>query len=158
MADCRRLFWLLAGLVLGVVGAFLYFGATKPAQAATADRYEDFILATGRVSFFPGFDLDGVWLLDYRTGKLLATVVDRLNGKIANWAEVDLVTEFGIQPKQNVHFMMSTGNISQGQAALYLAETNTGRFGVYTMGPRPDGRGGVAIRRHDLVLFRQADK
>jgi hypothetical protein len=49
---------------------------------------------------------------------------------------------------------MTTGQISQGQAALYLAETVSGKFGVYTMGPRPDGRSGVAIRRHDLVLFR----
>jgi hypothetical protein len=51
---------------------------------------------------------------------------------------------------------MTTGNIARGQAALYVAETSTSKFGVYTMGPRPDGKPGIAIRRHDLVLFRQA--
>jgi len=64
------------------------------------------------------------------------------------------VQEFNIPPKQNVHFMMTTGTITQGQAALYIAETTTGRFGVYTMGPRPDGRPGLVIRRHDLTVFR----
>jgi hypothetical protein len=86
----------------------------------------------------------------------LGTVIDRNNGKIVGWAEVDLVTEFGIAPKQNVHFLMTTGNIAQGQAALYVAETTTGKFGVYTMGPRPDNQNGVSIRRHDMVMFRQA--
>jgi len=99
---------------------------------------------------------DGVWLLDYRTGKLLGTVIDRAQGKIVGWAETDLVNEFGIPPRQNVHFLMTTGNIAQGQAALYVAETTTGKFGVYTMGPRVDGLPGVSIRRHDLVPFRQA--
>ena len=70
-------------------------------------------------------------------------------------SDLDLVSEFSIQPKQNVHFMMTTGTITAGQAALYVAETTTGKFGIYTMGPRPDGKAGVAIRRHDLVLFRQ---
>src|SRR5262249_20322691 len=106
----------------------------------------------------PRAPTDGVWLLDYRSGKLLGTVIDRGLGKIVGFAEVDLLTEFGIAPKQNVHFMMTTGNISQGQAALYVAETTTGKFGVYTMAPRRDGQAGVEIRRHDLVPFRQAKK
>ena len=49
----------------------------------------------------------------------------------------------------------TTGSIAQGQAALYLAETVSGKFGVYTMGSRPDNLPGVAIRRHDLTTFRQ---
>ena len=42
------------------------------------------------------------------------------------------------------------------QSALYVAETTSGKFGVYTMAPRGEGQGGVLIKRHDLVLFRQA--
>ena len=45
--------------------------------------------------------------------------------------------------------------ISSSQAALYVAETTSGKFGVYTMAPRPDNQPGIVIRRHDLVLFRQ---
>jgi hypothetical protein len=97
-------------------------------------------------------------LLDYRTGKLLGTLIDRNTGKILGFAEGDLVKEFGIPPRQNVHFLMATGQISQGQAALYVAETTTGKFGVYTLQPRTDGQLGVPfqIHRHDLVPFRQA--
>ena len=94
-------------------------------------------------------------MLDYRAGKLLGTVIDRTQGKIVGWAEVDLVTEFGLPPRKDVHFVMTTGMIARGQAALYVAETTSGKFGVYTMGLRPDGQPGVMIKRLDLVLFRQ---
>jgi hypothetical protein len=156
MKDVTRLVWLATGIVLGVVGAWLLLAPPRPVFAAGNDRFEDFILCTGPVAINANVPTDGVWLLDYRTGKLLATLIDRAFGKIGGWAEVDLVSEFGIQPKQQVHFLMTTGSITNGQAALYIAETTTGRFGVYTMGPRPDGRPGVAVRRHDLTIFRQA--
>ena len=41
----------------------------------------------------------------------------------------------------------------RSQSALYLAETSTGLFGVYTMGPGQNGNG-VVIRRHDITKFR----
>jgi len=143
-------------MLLGAIGVWWLNGSARPVLAATLDRHDDFIMCTGPVSLFPGVPLEGVWLLDYKTGKLLGTAIDRLHAKIISWAEVDLVNEFGIQPKQNVHFMMNTGNFSPGQAALYLAEVTTGKMAVYSMGPRPDGRAGVSIRRHDMVMFRQA--
>jgi hypothetical protein len=155
MKDTARLLWLVVGMLLGAVGVGLYLNSARTVQAAN-DRFDDFILCTGAVAVNPRAPTDGVWLLDYRSGKLLGTVIDRNLGKIIGWAELDLVSEFGIAPRQNVHFMMTTGNISQGQAALYIAETATGKFGVYTMGPRPDGQAGVMIRRHDMVPFRQA--
>jgi hypothetical protein len=156
MKDLGRLVWLAVGLVLGTVVVGAYLGQSKPAQAANSDRYEDYIMCTGTVAVTPNAPTDGVWLLDYRSGKLLGTVIDRIAGKIVGWAEVDLVTEFNIPPKTNVHFLMTTGQITAGQAALYVAETTTGKFGVYTMGPRLDNLPGVIIRRHDLVMFRQA--
>jgi hypothetical protein len=115
-------------------------------------------MCTGTVSMGPKATTDGVWLLDYRAGKLLGTIIDRTQGKITGWAEVDLVSEFGLQPRANVHFMMTTGQVSINQAALYVAEISSGKFGVYTMGQRADGQPGVSIKRHDLVLFRQAAK
>ena len=153
MKDAGRMLWLFTGLLLGVGATALYVLPDRQALAAN-DRFEDYVMCTGAVGITPRAPTDGVWLLDYRSGKLLGTVIDRNIGEIIGWAEVDLVTEFGIPPKQNVHFMMTTGNIAQGQAALYVAETTTGKFGVYTMGPRLDGQAGVIIRRHDLVPFR----
>jgi hypothetical protein len=153
MRDSARLLWLATGLLLGAAGTGLYLLPSRPAQAAN-DRFEDYIICTGAVGVTSRAPTDGVWLLDYRSGKLLGTVIDRTLGKIVGWAELDLVAEFGIQPRENVHFLMTTGNIAQGQAALYVAETTTGKLGVYTMGPRLDGQSGAAIRRHDLVPFR----
>lgn len=157
MRDSNRLLWLATGLVLGVVGAAVFFGQSRLAQAA-GDRFEDYVMCTGAVSTDPRTPTDGVWLLDYRSGKLLGTVIDRKAGKIMGWAEVDLVDEFKVKPQSNVHFMMTTGNIAQGQAALYVAETTSGKFGVYTMTPRADNQPGVSIRRHDMVPFRQSQK
>ena len=144
---------LAVGLAIGMAATAIYFGQPRPAVAASNDRYQDSIMATGAVSVNPRVQTDGVWLLDYKAGKLLGTVIDRTQGKIVGFAEVDLTTEFNIQAKQDVHFMMTTGYITQGQSALYLAETSTGQFGVYTMGPGQGGNG-IAIRRHDLTTFR----
>ncbi|MCI0701859.1 MAG: hypothetical protein L0241_12320 [Planctomycetia bacterium] len=142
------------GLAAGIVATMFYVGQPRPAVAASNDRYQDYIMATGAVSVNPRIQTDGVWLLDYRAGKLLGTVIDRTQGKIVGWAEVDLTTEYGLKAKQDVHFLMTTGYVTQGQSALYLAETSTGQFGVYTMGAGANGNG-IVIRRHDMTKFRQ---
>jgi hypothetical protein len=142
------------GAVLGIAATAFYCNQPKPAAAASNDRYQDYIMATGAVSINPRVQTDGVWLLDYKAGKLLGTVIDRTQGKIVGFAEVDLTAEFGLQARQDVHFLMTTGYITQGQSALYLAETSTGQFGVYTMAPGQNGNG-IVIKRHDITKFRQ---
>jgi hypothetical protein len=154
MKTLSQLVFLVTGIATGVVGTTLYLGQPRPATAASNDRYQDTIMATGAVSVNPRIQTDGVWLLDYKAGKLLGTVIDRNQGKIVGWAEVDLRTEFNVAAQQDVHFLMTTGYITQGQSALYLAETSTGQFGVYTMGPGTNGSG-IVIRRHDMTRFRQ---
>lgn len=155
MTDRARILWLAVGLLLGAAGVVGWFG-WQPKAWAGNDRYEDYILCTGACAVNPNAPTDGVWMLDYRGGKLLGTLIDRTQGKILGWAEVDLVTEFNLPPRQNVHFLMTTGMITHGQAALYVAETTSGKFAVYTMGRRTDNQPGVMIKRHDLVLFRPA--
>lgn len=147
-----------AGIACGVatvLGAWALFGGPREVRAAASDRYQDYVMVTGAVSINPRIQTDGVWLLDYKSGRLLGTVIDKQVGKIVGFAEVDLATEFGVEPRQDVHFMMTTGYITQGQSALYIAETTTGKFGVYTMGPGTNGAG-LVIRRHDMTNFRQA--
>jgi hypothetical protein len=156
MHNKMKYLWLLAGLFLGFAGTSLYYGPIRVAEAGDS-RHEDYILCTGRADINPKFPTDGVWLLDYRSGKLLGTVIQRKTGKIMGFAEVDLVAEFGLKPKQNVHFLMTTGTVDEGQSALYLAETSTGKLGVYTLGPAPGPVMSVAIRRHDMVFFRAPD-
>jgi hypothetical protein len=156
MERIQRPLWIMVGFVAGLVGAVAYFGQAGRALASN-DRYEDYVICTGAAHVSPRWPMDGVWLLDYRSGKLLGTVIDRVAGKITGWAETDLVSEFGIAPRENVHFVMATGNVAVGQAALYVAETTTGRFGVYTLGPRTDGQAGLVIQRHDMTSFRQSN-
>lgn len=153
MKDLGRLLWLAVGLVIGIAATAYCIRETRPALAGN-DRHEDYIICTGTITLGVNLLADGVWVLDYRAGKLLGAAIDRNLGKISPWAEVDLVQEFNIPPKQNVHFMMTTGSPVAGQTALYLTEINTGRFAVYTMAPRPDGRGGLVIRKHDASVFR----
>lgn len=155
MKDRSRLVWVAAGVVIGAVAAGVFLARPKLALAGN-DRFEDYIISTGAVAGPGRNPTDGVWLLDYRSGKLLATVIDRTTGKIVGWGEADLVSEFNIAPRQGVHFVMTTGLVAHGQSALYIAETTTGKLGVYSIGPRPGGEPGVAIIKHDLVNFRQA--
>lgn len=147
--------WLLLGLGIGIgVSAWHARREPKIALAASNDRYEEFVISTGHVANTRNGQTEGVWLLDSRSGKLLASMIDRVLGRIAGWAELDLIQDFGFPAKQNVHFVMTTGAINNGQSALYVAETNSGRLAVYTMGVRPDGQPGMSIRRHDMTAFR----
>jgi len=157
MKSAGQFVILCVGLGLGALGAMLYQGSPRTVEARPNDRFEDYVMCTGACALTPRAPTDGVWLLDYRSGKLLGTVIDRTQGKILGWAEVYLTGEFNIAPKSNVHFLMTTGNIAAGQAALYVAEVTSGKFGVYTLGPDVNAQTGVSIRRHDLVMFRKAN-
>lgn len=148
----RAAILVLAGVGLGFLASLA--NVSRPAHAASGDRYQDFVICTGACSINPRLQTDCVWLLDYRSGKLLGNVIDKSQGKMLGWTEVDLTTEFDVKPLSDVHFIMTTGYIQQGQSALYVAETTSGKFGVYTMGPGVNGNG-IAIRRHDMTSFRQ---
>jgi hypothetical protein len=153
MKDAGRLLWLLVGLALGGLVVGLARGPGWSARAGN-DRFEDFALCTGPVGLWGKVPLDGVWLLDYANGKLLGTVIDRNVGRVVGWTEMDLAAEFDLANRPGLHFLMTTGQVAQGQAALYVAETTSGKFGVFTLGPRLDNLPGVQIRRHDLGHFR----
>ncbi|HMP59743.1 MAG TPA: hypothetical protein PKD86_10340 [Gemmatales bacterium] len=165
MARMRKWLGAAGGVAAGLVIGWLLFGPGTTADAnGNSDRHDDFVICTGPIvqNFTQnpyGFELDGVWLLDYRAGKLLATAVNRNDGKLFPWAEVDLVQEFNLTPRANVHFLMTTGLIAKGMAALYVAETTSGKIAVYTMnmvdGLGNTGNGPVLqIRRHDQASFR----
>lgn len=164
----RQVRWIavVSALVVGIAVGWFISGRQPVFASGSGDRYEDFILATGPVNqafssnaAFLNADLDGVWLLDYRSGKLLASTINRQNGKMIGWGEMDLVKEFEIAPRSQVHFMMTTGTVVKGQSVLYLVETNTGKVGVYSMmanesSSPTNANGNIIIRRHDQTTFR----
>jgi hypothetical protein len=160
MKPAGRYVTLILGAALGVIVTVLYQGWQPAAQARPNDRFEDYVMCTGACAVHPvtkqaPTPTDAVWLLNYRNGKLMGTVIDRAAGKIVGWGEVDLTSEFSLPPKSNMHFLMTTGNIAAGQAALYVAEVSSGKFGIYTLGPDVNAQTGVSIRRHDLAMFRK---
>lgn len=155
MKSANQFVVLAAGIGLGVAGSILFGGPGNAVQARTNDRFEDYVMCTGACAVNPRAQSEAVWLLDYKNGRLLGTVIDRAQGRITGWAEVDLTNEFDVSTKSNVHFLMTTGVITAGQAALYVAEVSTGKFGVYTLGADPNTPNGVVIRRHDLSSFRR---
>ncbi|MBX7103449.1 MAG: hypothetical protein K1X57_05185 [Gemmataceae bacterium] len=145
---------LICGISLGVLATAGFHFCSRPAQAAN-DRSENYIICTGMSGVNPRSPLDGVWLLDHKQGKLMATLVDRSAGKVTGFAEMDLLRVFGVSPSQGVNFVMTTGTITPGQSALYLVETTSGKFGVFTLGPTTDGSSGVTIMQHDMTNFRK---
>jgi hypothetical protein len=155
MQKARRWYWMALGIMLGAAAAAYFTAEPRPAWAYN-DRHEDYIMATGTILTGPGLTSDCVWLLDYRAGKLLGTIIERNSGQVQSWADVDLMTQFNLSPKQNVHVLMTTGQPLGGQSTLYITEITSGRFGVYSIGPKRDGRPGLDIFRHDLSSFRQA--
>lgn len=159
-----------AAMICGVAVGW-FFNSKQPVYAGgSSDRHEDFIMATGPINQsltanssaatnqFLNAELDGLWVLDYKSGKLLATTINRQTGKMVGFGEVDLVREFEIAPRANVHFMMSTGMVVKGQSVLYLIEATTGKLGVYSMLSSESSMGSnserILIRRHDMTNIR----
>ena len=62
---------------MGWVGVGVRLGHPAPVSAANGDRFEEYVMCTGACAVSPRAPTDGVWLLDYRAGKLLGTVIDR---------------------------------------------------------------------------------
>jgi hypothetical protein len=156
MRGASHLFTVVIGTGLGACACLGFLSSPRP-LAAGNDRHDNYIICTGASGVNPRSPLDGVWLLDYKQGKLLATLVDRTVGKMVGFSELDLIAEFGVAANQNVNFLMTTGTITTGQSALYLVETTTGKFGVYTLGPTTSNQAGVTILRHDLTSFRKTN-
>lgn len=154
MKLSSRLLWLSTGLVMGIIGTGLALAPFPRTQAASNDRFEDCIMCTGPVGGIPRTLSEAVWLLDYRSGRLLSTVIDRNIGQIIGWADMDVATEFAIAPRQNAHFMMTTGMTALGQAVLYLVETTSGKIGVYSMGASAQGNGFAIFRQVPPQSFR----
>jgi hypothetical protein len=155
MKSANHWVMLSIGAGIGVIATTVLSGPATSVHARPNDRFDEYVMCTGACALNPRSPSDGVWLLDHKAGKLLGTVIDRAQGRIVGWAEVDLTAEFEVAGKANTHFLMTTGNIAAGQAALYVADVTSGRIGVYTLGPDSNAANGVVIRRHDLSSFRR---
>lgn len=135
-----------AGVVVGWLSAVI-----RPTlmRASAGDRAGECIVATGPVlvqyddTAKAPIPLDALYFLDYKGGRLLATVPSyQMAGTkmqiIDDFAERDLVADFHLDPDSGPRprFLMATGSLgrySTGWAPLYVFETTTGQVGVYRM-------------------------
>lgn len=137
-------------LIVGVVTGWT-LASFHPVRlnASAGDRSGESIVATGPV--LVRFDeaakgpiaLDAVYFLDYKGGRLLATVpsyrqTTTSTHLIEPFSERDLIADFkldldgGPRPR----FLMTTGSIgpdNAGWAPLYVFETTTSQLAVYRM-------------------------
>lgn len=135
----------VAGLTLGWISS----GGLnpKPLLANGADRWGERALTSGPITIESAGDdkhpisipQDALYYLNYSTGKLFATVPSVQQTSIstrvhADFAERDLITDFGIKPGTNPHFLMTTANLgfrNSGWAPLFVVETETGQVATY---------------------------
>jgi hypothetical protein len=144
---CYRIptgFALVVGVVLGWALAGL---RTAPLLAGAGDRSGESIVATGPVlvRYDEGakapIPYDAIYLLDYKAGRLLATIptfrqTTKSTEIIDKFVERDLVADFKLEPETGrpPHFLMTTGSLgpyTSGWAPLYVFETTTNQVGIY---------------------------
>ena len=119
-------------LALGVAAGLLISDLTQGQMIGTASgsgsasRYEDFCMVTGRSA---DSEVDILWLLDYRSGRLQCIILGR-NGRLGAMGEIDLLQQFDMEKgsKANPHFMMVTGrHMVAATDVCYLAEVTSGQ-------------------------------
>jgi len=149
---------LAVGLAMGWTGASLRGPVVR---ASGSDRSGESIVATGPVyvQYNEGKKVqipqDAIYYLDYKGGKLLATVPSFRQSfgpakLLDSFIERDLVADFKLDVNNGPRprFLMTTGALgaySEGTAPLYVFETTTGQIAVYkvvqqTIGPNSQPR------------------
>ena len=150
----RRGFLLRLGL-----GAALFLQG-QPSYATATDRNDEFAIATGQLTM----SLEAVYLLDFKSGKLLGTVMNQQSGQFQQAFARDLQQDFSLNTRQKPKFIMVTGAMQSARAqvpvnhVLYVAELNSGKMGAYFMPYRGETARGVGteeLKVMDMMTFRQ---
>jgi hypothetical protein len=135
---------LLVGMI---VGWSLSLFRPTPLNAGSGDRLGESIVQTGPVmvrydkATESSLPLDAVYILDYKGGRLVATLPTYHQSAagttiIESFVERDLAADFklDLDTGPHPHFMMTTGSLGQfmaGWAPLYVVETTSKQMGVY---------------------------
>jgi hypothetical protein len=151
--------WLLTGLLAGV--GLVIFLQGQPARATATDHSDDFAIATGHLTA----EVEAVYLLDFKTGFLQGTVMNRQTGKFQQFYKRELAQDFGLNARTKPKFIMVTGAMQNARAqvpvnhVLYVAELNSGKLSAYFMPYRGDVNQGTTsepLMILDATQFRQA--
>lgn len=134
---------LVVGMALGVI---LAGGGTPKRLIAGAGEHPDASsVTTGAIGIEVDqtnnttYTKDAIYVLNYSKGRLLAAIphqVQTANSRqvLSDFAERDLVQDFGLKPRGSYHFEMTTasmGGANGGLAPLLVFETTTGQLAIY---------------------------
>jgi hypothetical protein len=130
---------LVVGMTLGAALTAGWHGvSTLPKARAVATHGSDnFAIATGLINS----EIEALYFLDFLTGDLRATIVNRRNASFSSFFEYNILGDFqgiGDPPR----FLMVTGaaDLPQGRAGtqigkslIYIAEATTGQVAAYVL-------------------------
>ena len=155
-----RAVWLGVGLMAGL--SIAYFWPHEPAAAASNDRAAKF----GMMTTTMGLDVEGVFVLDYLTGRLTGAVMNTRTGKFGVMYTRVIAADFGVDPKTTPQYAFVGGRAAlSGRGAtpassvIYVGELNSGKVICYAMKytiPRTKVRVPQPLIPRDAFPFRQA--
>lgn len=128
-----RLLWLAVGLVAGL--AIASYWPHEPVAAATSDRSSKFGMLTTPV----GGGAEGVFVLDFLTGRLTGGVLDTSSGKFQYAYYANVAVDFGVDPKVTPQYAFVGGQallsgrrgITPAASVIYVGELSSGRVIAY---------------------------
>lgn len=154
-----RVVWLGAGLIAGLCIA--YFWPHEPVAAASNDRASKFGMLTTPIG-----DAEGVYVLDYLTGRISGAVMNTRTGKFGVFYTRVIAADFGINPKTTPQYafvggraLMAGRGATPAASVIYIAELNSGKVIAYGMKyttPRGRVRVPQMLTPLDAFPFRQA--
>jgi hypothetical protein len=129
--------------------ALVLLGPATSRAADGGDRLGEMIMATGPVlvrydeATKAPIPLDALYILDYKSGRLLASLPTFRQSTLSttileSFVERDLAADFKLDPDRGPrpHFLMTTGSLgpyTAGWAPLYVIETASNQIGVYRL-------------------------
>jgi hypothetical protein len=84
--------------------------------------------------------IEGLFVLDFITGQLQASVLNPRTGAIGGLFKVNVVGDLGVEQGKQPKYLLATGkatfrsgggNVRPAESIVYVADENTGRFAAY---------------------------
>lgn len=162
-----RMVWLIAGVLAGM--ALSYFWPHEPIFAESTDRNAKFAMATASVASFAGLgDLEGVFLLDFYTGRLQGAVLNNKSGKFGYFYYRNVAADFKVDPNAEPNYAIvagkaqlpGTGGATPANGVIYVAELTSGKVMAYWFPYRESNRAlpPIQLQRLDGFQFRESLK
>lgn len=130
----HRMAWLVAGVIVGL--GISYFWPHEPVQAVGSDSNPKFAMTTVPVSIVN--DIEGIFVLDFLTGRLTGGVLNTQNGRFFNAYQRNVAGDFQVDTEAKYVMVAGQANLpNQGQVprasgVLYIGELTSGRVICYS--------------------------